>query len=62
MKAKQTNYERTFFTMIMLAWAVLAVVFNLAGRALPKAEAPVAKSAMAANAAASTAALAAAVR
>jgi hypothetical protein len=36
---KQANYEGKFFGMIILAWAVLAVVFNVAHSALPQAPA-----------------------
>ena len=36
---KATNYEGKFFGMIILAWAVLAVVFNVAHSALPQAPA-----------------------
>jgi hypothetical protein len=36
--AKGTNYEGKFFGMIILAWAVLAVLFNIAHSALPQAK------------------------
>jgi hypothetical protein len=36
--AKGTNYEGKFFGMIVLAWAVLAVLFNIAHSALPQAK------------------------
>jgi hypothetical protein len=35
MNAKKTNYEGRFFGMIVLAWAVMAVVFNVLHRQLP---------------------------
>ena len=36
--AKGTNYEGKFFGMIILAWLVLAVLFNIAHSALPQAK------------------------
>jgi hypothetical protein len=42
--AKQTSIEGKFFGMIVLAWAVLAVVFNVAHSALPQAKQPAGKS------------------
>jgi hypothetical protein len=36
--AKQTNIEGKFFAMIVLAWVVLAVLFNIAHSALPQAK------------------------
>jgi hypothetical protein len=36
---KTANIEGTFFGMIVLAWAVLAVLFNIAHSALPQAKA-----------------------
>jgi hypothetical protein len=35
--AKATNIEGKFFGMIILAWVVLAVLFNIAHSALPRA-------------------------
>ena len=40
--AKQTNIEGKFFGMIVLAWALLAIVFNLAHSFIPQAKAPAA--------------------
>jgi hypothetical protein len=47
---KAANIEGKFFGMIVLAWAVLAVLFNVAHSALPqaKAKSPVAATAVAA--------------
>jgi hypothetical protein len=50
--AKNTNIEGKFFGMIVLAWAVLAVLFNIAHSALPQTKA---KSPVAAKPAAATA-------
>jgi hypothetical protein len=36
---KQTNIEVKFFGMIVLAWVVLAIVFNIAHSVLPQAKA-----------------------
>jgi hypothetical protein len=36
--AKQANIEGRFFGMIVLAWAVLAVLLNVAHSALPQAK------------------------
>jgi hypothetical protein len=44
---KQTNIEGKFFGMIVLAWVVLAIVFNIAHSVLPQAKAPAAKTAAA---------------
>ena len=46
--AKQTNIEGKFFGMIVLAWVLLAIVFNLAHSFIPQAKAaPAAKTAAA---------------
>jgi len=42
---QQSNIEAKFFGMIVLAWALLAIVFNIAHSVLPQAKAPVAKTA-----------------
>jgi hypothetical protein len=42
---KSANIEGKFFGMIVLAWAVLAVLFNVAHSALPQAKQPAGKSA-----------------
>ena len=45
---KQTNIEAKFFGMIVLAWVLLAIVFNLAHSFIPQAKAaPAAKTAAA---------------
>ena len=51
--AKQTNIEGKFFGMIVLAWALLAIVFNLAHSFIPQAKAPAAPKAVHAAASAS---------
>jgi hypothetical protein len=43
---KQTNIEGKFFGMIVLAWVILAIVFNIAHSFLPQAKAPAAKTAV----------------
>ena len=37
---KRTNYEGMFFGMIVLAWALLAVVFNIMHHEMPQAKDP----------------------
>jgi hypothetical protein len=49
--AKSANIEGKFFGMIVLAWAVLAVLFNIAHSALPQAKSPIAGKAATASAA-----------
>jgi hypothetical protein len=34
-RSKKTNYEALFFGMIVAAWAVLAIAFNVLQRELP---------------------------
>jgi hypothetical protein len=60
--AKNTNIEGKFFGMIVLAWAILAVVFNIVHSALPQAKSPVAAKVAAAPAHAAPAAKVASIR
>jgi len=48
---KRTNYEGMFFGMIVLAWALLAVVFNIMHHEMPQAKDPAAANARTATAA-----------
>ena len=43
--AKTWSIEGKFFGMIVLAWALLAIVFNIAHSLMPQAKAPAAKTA-----------------
>jgi hypothetical protein len=40
--AKRTNYELMFFGIMVLAWIVLAVAFNVARREVPDDKSPIA--------------------
>ena len=60
--SKNTNIEGKFFGMIVLAWAVLAVLFNIAHSALPQTKSPAAGKAAAIAAAAPHAAQVASLR
>jgi hypothetical protein len=42
MKPKTTNIEVKFFGMIVLAWALIAIVFNVANREVSAAKKPAA--------------------
>jgi hypothetical protein len=47
---KRTNYEGMFFGMIVLAWALLAVVFNIMHHELPQSKNPADAKTVTANA------------